>query len=279
MGMEINCKICSSTNTELYKRNSKEFIFCKKCGFFFLKDYPSEKTYASNFEQDTIMSAKEYLRAEHRRIFRIAGQLEFLSEIYQYKRPPASILDYGCGRGYFLDEARRHGYTVAGIEISLSAIYYCGNVGIPVYKKLNEVKTKFDVIVMYNSLVKTPNPMEAMLPVKEKMNENGLLFIKVPYTRSKYWKLFQTADYQFFKQVYLQHFTIKSMKLLLEKSGFEILEIKKTRSRKKYNRRMLNLATKIFNEYYNLKIPFTEKLKRMFFDTFKKEISVVARLK
>ncbi len=279
MSQKINCKICSSANTELYKRNSKEFIFCKKCGFFFVKDYPSEESYYSNFEQDFVMSAKEYLRTEHRRIYRITGQLEFLSEIYKYKHPPGSILDYGCGRGYFLDEARRHGFTVAGIEISRSAKYYCTNIGIPVYQTLKEIDKKFDVIVLYNSLVKTPNPFESMTAIKDKLNDKGLVFIKVPYTRSKYWKLFQTTDYQFFKQVYLQHFTLSSLKILLEKSGFDILEIKKEKSRKKFNRRMLHISTKLFNKYYNLKIPASEKIKRMLLDTFKKEISVVARMK
>ena len=279
MSQEISCKICSSTKTELYKRNSNEFIICKNCGFLFIKDYPTLESYSSKFEQDFIMGPKEYLKAEHRRIYRIIGQLEFLSEIYEYKNPPASILDFGCGRGYFIDEARRHGYSVTGLEVSRSAIYYCNSIGIPVYKTLKDIPSKFDITVLYNSLVKTPNPLNAMNSIKDKLNDSGLVFIKVPYSSSKYWKLFQVTDYQFFKQFYLQHFKLKSLKILLEKSGYEILHIGKDRSRKKFNRRMQHISTTMFNKYFDLKIPLFEKYKKIFFDSIKKEISVVARKK
>jgi len=225
------------------------------------------------------MAPKEYLKAEHRRIYRISGQLELLSEIYKYKYPPASILDYGCGRGYFLDEARRHGYKVAGIEISRSAKYYCQNIGIPVYSTMKEVDSLFDVILLYNSLVKAPDPLKAMKNIKEKLTKNGFVIIKVPYTKSKFWKLFQTGEEQFFKQVYLQHFTLKSMKLLLEKSGYEIIDIRIKKSKNKFNRRLLYFSSSLFKKFFDLKIPLSEKFRRMLFNTFRKEISVVAKIK
>lgn len=277
MGTNVKCILCSSTKTEKIQKNGINFIYCNNCNFLSIEDYPTENELISKFEQDFIIAPKEYLRAEHRRFFRLFAQLELLSEIYQYKPPPAKLLDYGCGRGYLIDEARRHGYITYGVEISRSAKYYCKNIGLKVFNNLSDIDDNFDIVLMYNTLLKTPDPLSALKQIKNKMNNNSYLIIKVPYSKTKSWKLFQTSDFQFFNQQYLQHFSQKSLKLLLEKSGFEVVNIKLKKSKKKFHRRMLYFSTYIFKTFFNLDIPFTEKIKRMLIITFRKEISAVAK--
>ncbi|MFC2130183.1 class I SAM-dependent methyltransferase [Bacteroidota bacterium] len=276
---DVKCKICSSSQTEIIKRDDKDYIQCKNCGLFFVKDYPSEEKYAMKFEQDFIMAPREYLNAEHRRIFRIAGQLEFLSEISKYKRKPSKILDIGCGHGFFLDEARRHGYTVKGLELSQSARYFCNNIGIPVLTTLEEVNEKFDIAVLHNTLVKTPNPLNIMNIINNILNEKGYIFIKVPFKRSKYWKILESPEDRFFKQIYLQYYTKKSLKKLIELTGFELLKIECRKSRKGHERKLYRIICSVFKKYFSLEFTFFEKFKRSFFDSLKKEIFVVARKK
>lgn len=277
MNSNVDCILCSSTKTETIQKNGIDFIYCKNCDFLFIKDYPTTNELISKFEQDFIMAPKEYLRAEHRRLFRLFAQLELLSEIYQYKPPPAIILDYGCGRGYFIDEARRHGYKTYGVEISRSAIYYCKNIGLNVVNNLEDINDTFDIVLMHNSLLKSPDPILTIKSIRNKMNDNGYLIIKVPYSKTKSWKLFQTSDLQFFNQQYLQHFSTKSLKLLLEKSGFELNKIEIKKSKKKYHRRMLYLSTQIFKTFFKLDIPIIERIKRMLIITFRQEISAIAK--
>jgi SAM-dependent methyltransferase len=279
MNSNVKCILCSSSKTETIQKNGIDFIYCNNCDFLFIKNYPSANELISKFEQDYIMAPREYLRAEHRRSFRLFAQLELLSEIYQYKHPPAKILDYGCGRGYFIDEARRHGYITYGVEISRSAIYYCKNIGLNVVNNIEDINDTFDIILMYNSLLKSPDPILTLKSIRNKMSDDSYLIIKVPYSKTKSWKLFQTSDFQFFNQQYLQHFSPKSLKLLLEISGFQTIKIDLKKSKKKYHRRMLYLSTQIFRTFFNLDMPLIERIKRMLVITFRKEISAIAKKK
>ena len=277
MYSEILCKICSSPKTEKVKRDDVDYIKCGNCGVFYIEDYPTEANFAKKFDQDFIIGPKEYLKTEHRRIFRITGQLELLNEISKYRHSPAKILDCGCGRGFFLDEARRHGYTVTGIEVSRASIYYCNNIGIPVFNSIDSLNSKFDIAVMHNALVKTPNPLDTMKKLHDKLNELAFVFIRVPYTKAKYWKILTRTDDEFFKQIYLQHYTEESLEKLLKLSGFEILKIEHKKPRNKYDRVMFNMTSSIFRKYFGFQITLLDKLKQIYLDSLKKEIFVVAR--
>jgi SAM-dependent methyltransferase len=73
--------------------------------------------------------AGAFLEALRATRVRQAGLL--LSRLRACAPPPARLLDFGCGRGWFLEAARAAGLEVAGADTSALAIRLLGERGIP----------------------------------------------------------------------------------------------------------------------------------------------------
>src|SRR5215208_1772207 len=56
-----------------------------------------------------------------------------LVDLVAHHVPRGRLLEVGCGHGFLLDEARRHGYEVEGLELSRAAALHCREtLGLPV---------------------------------------------------------------------------------------------------------------------------------------------------
>ncbi len=116
-----SCKICGSQNTALQHLNDTELVLCQDCEATFLATIPPEQELAEYYEGNYRITAQDYVATEKRRFFRFPEQIKLISQLVQLKPPPASVLDIGCDKGYFLDEMRRYGYRVTGVEPSKMA--------------------------------------------------------------------------------------------------------------------------------------------------------------
>src|SRR4051794_33857178 len=79
--------------------------------------------------------------------------------------PRGRLLDVGCGPGLLLDEARRRGYDVVGLELSATAAAHARDVlGLPVREMPLEHLTEeeFDVIVLADVLEHLDDPLAAL---------------------------------------------------------------------------------------------------------------------
>jgi SAM-dependent methyltransferase len=94
---------------------------CRDCGTVHQPGLPRGEELAELYRG---MSDDAYLSEE-------AGRRETagrLLDLIQRHVPAGSLLDVGCGHGLLLDEARRRGFTVTGVELSQSAAAYARDV-------------------------------------------------------------------------------------------------------------------------------------------------------
>ena len=81
----------------------------------------SERAHSVDYGPDYFLSeyqaqyGRSYLEDEHSLRNLARRRLTFLEPVCP---PPATLLEIGCAAGFFLDEARRAGYQVTGVEIS-----------------------------------------------------------------------------------------------------------------------------------------------------------------
>jgi 2-polyprenyl-3-methyl-5-hydroxy-6-metoxy-1,4-benzoquinol methylase len=141
-----------------------------------------------------------------------------------------SVLEIGSNDGYLLQNMKKHGAIVIGIDASKSMADQSGSEGLNVIHgifgeseaamgSLRNFRENYDVIVA-NNVVNHANDLMAFLgSVASFLSHEGVFIFEVPY-----W--LRTIDSLRFDQIYHEHityFTIKSVKELLHQHGLTIL--------------------------------------------------------
>ncbi len=115
---KVSCPNCGESNA-VRVRNSADIVKCDECGLVYLRTRPPveqlEKfyqTYHSNPGSHMYLpkNEDEIKNSGLRRDY-------FMREIIQYAGDRGGFIDCGAGWGAFLDNARDHGFEVAGCEI------------------------------------------------------------------------------------------------------------------------------------------------------------------
>lgn len=97
----------------------------------------------------------------------------------------ASIVDLGCGAGYFLDAMRERGYTnVRGVTLSRDDIELCQSRGHAVQRAdmnfLDDLDESLDMLFCRHSLEHSPFPFLSLLEYNRVLKPRGVLYIEVP---------------------------------------------------------------------------------------------------
>ena len=138
-----------------------------------------------------------------------------------------TLLDIGAGTGDFLNQAKKSGWEVTGIEPSAAARKRAFEKGINLFEEEAKVgERKFDVITMWHVLEHVPDVEKQIEWIKNHLSTDGVLIVAVPNFNSydaKYYKNFWAA---WDVPRHLHHFSSKSIKTLFEKNGFNLMEQK-----------------------------------------------------
>jgi len=95
------------------------------------------------------------------------------------------LLDFGCGGGYFLAQARNAGWSVTGFDAGRAALESCRSQQFAVTCELGELEpASFDVIVLNHVLEHIEDPGGLLASLRTLLAPQGKLFIEVPNVRS-----------------------------------------------------------------------------------------------
>lgn len=212
----------SYTITQDVTSQPYEIVRCLDCGFVYTlstEDRDSLLEEYNDMEED-----KLYLKEEHAR--RMAAR-RALKEISVLKRP-GRLLEVGSATGFFLDEARRFGWEVMGIEPSRWAADYARcNFNLDIIVKSIEDATPpkgyFDAVVMLDVLEHLTDPKAVLKKIRRLLKDDGILYITTPDIESITSRIFRNRWWGI-KRHHLYFFSRKTLKALLDKTGFEIIK-------------------------------------------------------
>lgn len=273
------CFICGSTKSRLFYKNVKGFRIsrgfdirnCLICETYFTYPHLNQSelnTYYLNQETafngaEADKAVEEYLE-DKTKFWKLLGYENRLDEIKKLSPNAKTILDIGCGAGFFLDYARSKGYKTYGLELTKwGSTTARKKFGLNVLQKdLAALKDnelpRLDVITMYDVLEHSSDPVKMLESAWRFMNKDGILIINLPNIDSlvskatgKYWNKLIPPNHLF-------HFNKETLTKLIESRGFKV-ELVVTN-----NGSPDELAAEVLNSFWRLPSILVPSLERAF---------------
>jgi SAM-dependent methyltransferase len=140
---------------------------------------------------------------------------------------PRSVLDVGCAYGYFLDEARKMGFHVHGLDLSESAIQLMErNLGIEgtVGFSSQAPQGPFDIITAIEVIEHTHDPRSFLMDLHARLKNGGILLIHTGACDTLTAKLLGRRWWYLNPPDHRSIFSRYALRKLVLRLGFEILE-------------------------------------------------------
>ena len=239
------CILCEKSKVELLipaqaLSDAQNVLKCSSCGLVFFEPRcgedeldPEEKAYWERGQK------KIYFRDEIRETF-VEEFKSRLGKMKHYQPGRGKLLDVGCGIGHFLDTAREDHWKVCGLDISPDAALaarevYGVDVAVGTLEDSGLSAGRFDAMTLWDVIEHIRRPVENLKAANRLLRKGGILVMKTPDESSLFKQLARAAYRILGKRgsfllkyvYYIPHYfsyTRKAMTLMLEQSGFEVLE-------------------------------------------------------
>ncbi len=233
--VDVVCPACDGINHEVeMKKNGFNYIECSNCTMLYVSPRPTEKILSEFYPQSKlyevfnkyIFPASASIRQE--KIFK--PRVEKVIDICEkYNLNADSILEVGSGYGFFLEELIKHKLfnRVVGTEASDALFENSKNKDYDIYNGILEYLTfneTFDFVASFEVIEHVFNPEEFLKKINSILNNKGVLLLSFPnydgFDVGILREYSSAIDHE-----HLNYFNEKSIRLILEKSGYDVLEI------------------------------------------------------
>ncbi len=230
------CLICGSKNLHKkiecidYTVSHETFKIdqCEECGFLFTNPQPQNNELARYYLSDSYISHSDNSRNLVDKIYKISRSWALGSKLTQVKKfttPVSSLLDYGCGTGYFLETCQKANIRVSGVEpSSIARSLAITRTSQHIHQSLASVTESFDAITLWHVLEHIADLNETLTQLICRLNKNGTIFIAVPNHNSYDAKKYQQHWAAWDVPRHLWHFDQRTMPQLLDKHELTIIQ-------------------------------------------------------
>lgn len=235
--INTTCSVCG--NNEIINHPILFDINQRDGGFYQIRECSKCHTCYTYFDQpvdiETYYNEKDYtVKDTKKTIFYKIQAYEYNTVLNKITKlltdSSRSLLDFGCGKGLFLQFAKKFGFNGKGIESSKPrADYATSHFGLEVstdyYSKGKVFEQNFSVITLFHVLEHLPGAEDTLLNlIEDNLEENGLLVIEVPNLQS--WQSKWAGNRWLHLDVprHVTHFTPQSLSSLIEHSECTILK-------------------------------------------------------
>jgi SAM-dependent methyltransferase len=140
---------------------------------------------------------------------------------------PLRLLDFGCGNGETLAQARMLGFHAQGIDVSVSRTEQAERLGNRVFCNLDDFSNggggKVHAVILEQVLEHVMAPLEVLRGVAEQMASGGVLFLAVPNCAG----ITTPANFTDFHKVqpveHVNAFTPDSLRDIAGRAGFQVI--------------------------------------------------------
>ena len=201
----------------LWDSTHGRYVKCRNCHLIYVN--PIEKASKINGDYSKMGNTDAPI-IRGSRLLAAKSQLGLISK----HKSGTTLLDIGCGEGFFLFNATKAGYTTKGIEISRDAAEYAGReFGLDVeakpFEDLQFPENYFDVITLWQVLEHVPYPLIVLKEVHRILKPDGLLATSTPDIESILAKIFRRKWWNL-RRLHINQFTTRTLTDMLKRAGF-----------------------------------------------------------
>lgn len=206
----MKCGVCCSKQLRLYTTIDTVAIYrCVRCGCARVPPKTKRKS------TEAIYSFSDYKSRQSQFEARYTHTVDIIKRFSKGKR----VLEVGAGFGLLSSMLCKAGYTVSVLEPNVP-VEYVKKLPVRVYKQylesfVNSNSQLFDVIIMFDVLEHSDDPLLTVQMLKHLLAKNGIVVIQTPNYQSimatlvKKWSWWMVEDHRFF-------FSTKSLFLLFD---------------------------------------------------------------
>lgn len=224
----MECSLCGNSNFKTISTKdakSSEYLLvsmCRNCGLTQQTPIPSSDglkvyyshNYRKDYKKSYIPKSKHVFRAGKTALKRI----QFLKKL---NINTGRLLDVGAGGGEFVYLANKFGYNSSGVEPNIgysefSQSEYGCNI---ITGELDDITGTFDIITMFHVLEHLPSPIEAFRKLYDLLNDNGILFIEVPWLETN-----DASPHNIYFKAHIFYFTIDTLAACASQY-FEVMKV------------------------------------------------------
>lgn len=169
----------------------------------------------------------DYMSEEPQRRRESRLRLDLLARVTP---PPARVLEIGAAAGFFLDEARARGYDGVGVEPNATMAAHARDaLGLDVHVgRLEDVglpERSFDAACAFHVVEHLHDPRSALEAIRAALTPGGHLLVEVPNAQSAAARRLGAAWQPLDLPYHVGHHGPRSLRALLERSGFAVLRV------------------------------------------------------
>ncbi len=224
------CDVCgAATARELYTakdhlRNSTEsfpIVACDGCGTLRTLPEMTDRELASFYPRD-------YWGAEPTDKWIRKSQAEKTSFLQAYGLLSGTILDVGCGAGFFLRALDADKWNRCGVEIgepgarAATSALGAGRVFKGTLIEAGFDDATFDVVTLWSALEHTNEPRANLVEARRVLKETGTLIVQVPNVESYQTRVFGGDWSAMDAPRHRYHFNQRTLSKLLSETGFKV---------------------------------------------------------
>jgi SAM-dependent methyltransferase/rubredoxin len=234
------CPVCQTGKaTVIYKKHIRsiflQFVRCAGCGLVYQNPRLTREALLKYFSSSTFINDGQ---AGERSLEDQLGYFDYfswdasykktaryrLARIARMKKAPARLLEIGTATGSFLDEARKAGYAVRGVDVSrtfadIARETYGVEIDNGFIEEFPLPESAYDVICAFGGVSCWIDPVKAFRNIKRALRPDGILVMNYPNIESAVPRLLGDR-YPEFNHASLTIFSNRTMRECMKRAGF-----------------------------------------------------------
>jgi len=208
---------------------------CPECRLEFLHPQPDDSVLGAIYGDRYFLGERSAEAAERRSKMKSATGALYIDALAKLVRPEnADLLEIGCGHGEVLLEARKRGFRVSGVELSAHAAALANRclgaqaVSVGAVETLPFALDHFAAVLAADVIEHVRDPEDWLLRIHKLLIPGGILLLIAPSLDSWTRRLMRSRWMEY-KVEHLYYFSARSIRLLLERCGFDEIRISPNR--------------------------------------------------